>query len=121
MIGITGGFLSDVSLRLPAGLICVIGPRGSGKSTLAEAIRLVLAGVPAGAAKPRLDLIKANLGGSVLTLTTKAGTDRGGFTVRRTYGQTAVITAADKRPVTTIDLDRGTFLPLDAYSSLDIE
>jgi energy-coupling factor transporter ATP-binding protein EcfA2 len=120
-IGITGGFLSDVALRLPAGLICVIGPRGSGKSTLAEAVRLVLAGIPVGAAKPRLDLIKANLGGSVLTLTTTPGTERGGFTVRRTYGQTAIITAANARPVTTIDLDRGTFLPLDAYSSLDIE
>ena len=120
-IGITGGFLSDLSLRLPAGLICVIGPRGSGKSTLAEAIRLVLGGVPVGAAKPRMDMIKTNLGGSVLTLSTRQGTDRGGFTIRRTYGQTAIITAADARPVTTVDLDRGTFLPLDAYSSLDIE
>lgn len=120
-IGITGGFLSDVSVRLPTGLICVIGPRGSGKSTLAEAIRLVLSGVPAGITKTRMDLIKTNLGGSVVTLTTKPGTDRGGFTVRRTYGQTAIITASDARPVTTVDLDRGTFLPLDAYSSLDIE
>ena len=120
-VAITGGFLSDLSLRLPMGLICVIGPRGSGKSTLAEAIRLVLAGVPVGIAKPRMDLIKTNLGGSVLALTTKPGTDRGGFTIRRTYGQTAIITAADARPVTTVDLDRGTFLPLDAYSSLDIE
>jgi hypothetical protein len=68
-----------------------------------------------------MDLLKANLGGSVLTLTTKPGADRGGFIVRRTYGQTAIITAADGRPVTTVDLDRGTFLPLDAYSSLDIE
>jgi energy-coupling factor transporter ATP-binding protein EcfA2 len=120
-IGITGGFLSDFSLELPLGLICVIGPRGSGKSTLAEAIRLVLGGVPTGIAKPRMELIKANLAGSLLTLTTKLGTDRGGFTIRRTYGQTAIITAPDTRPVTTIDLDRGTFLPLDAYSSLDIE
>jgi energy-coupling factor transporter ATP-binding protein EcfA2 len=120
-VGITGGFLSDLSLRFPTGLICVIGPRGSGKSTLAEAIRLVLGGVPVGVAKQRTELLKANLGGSVLSLTTKLGTDRGGFTIRRTYGQTAIITASDARPVTTIDLDRGTFLPLDAYSSLDIE
>lgn len=120
-IGISGGFLSDLSLRLPKGLICVIGPRGSGKSTLAEAIRLVLSGVPNSAPKPRLDLLKANLGGSVFSLTTTPGTDRGGFTIRRTFGQTAIMTAADTRPVTTVDLDRGTFLPLDAYSSLDIE
>jgi energy-coupling factor transporter ATP-binding protein EcfA2 len=120
-LAISGGFLADLSLRLPAGLICVIGPRGSGKSTLAEAVRLVLSGVPAGIPKPRADLIKANLGGSVLSLTTQPGTDRGGYTVRRTFGQTAIITAPDSRPVTTIDLDRGTFLPLDAYSSLDIE
>jgi energy-coupling factor transporter ATP-binding protein EcfA2 len=104
-VGISGGFLSDLSLNLPKGLICVIGPRGSGKSTLAEAIRLVLGGVPAGAPKPRLDLLKANLGGSVFSLTTTPGTDRGGFTIRRTYGQTAILTAADARPVTTVDLD----------------
>ncbi|HEY7330648.1 MAG TPA: AAA family ATPase [Gemmataceae bacterium] len=120
-ISINGGFLSELALRLPSGLICVIGPRGSGKSTLAEAIRLVLGGIPTGSTKARMELIKANLGGSVLTLQTKPGTDRGGFTIRRTYGQTAIITAGDSRPVTTVDLDRGTFLPLDAYSSLDIE
>lgn len=120
-IAVIGGFLSDLSLHLPSGLICIIGPRGSGKSTLAEAIRLVLGGLPNGALKSRLDFLKANLGGAVLTLTTKPGTDRGGFTVRRTYGQTAILTAADARPVTTIDLDRGTFLPLDAYTSLDVE
>ena len=120
-IRVAGGFLSDLSIRLPAGLTCVIGPRGSGKSTLAEAIRLVLGGIPAGVSRPRADLIKANLGGSVLTLTTMAGTDRGGFTIRRAYGQTAVITAPDSRSVTSVDLDRGTFLPMDAYSSLDIE
>lgn len=120
-IGISGGFLSDLSLKLPNGLICIIGPRGSGKSTLAEAIRLVLGGVPSGAPKARLDLLKANLGGAVFSLTTAPGTDRGGFTIRRTYGQTAIMTAADARPITTVDLDRGTFLPIDAYSSLDIE
>ena len=120
-VTISGGFLSDVSLRFPAGLICVIGPRGSGKSTLAEAIRVALGGVPTGAPKARMDLLKANLAGSTFSLSTKPGTDRGGFTIRRTYGQTAILTAADTRPVTMVDLDRGTFLPLDAYSSLDIE
>jgi len=120
-LSIAGGFLSHLSLTLPGGLICIIGPRGSGKSTLAEAIRLVLGGVPPGIAKARADLLKANLGDSVITLSTTLGTERGGYTVRRTYGQTAVLSAPDGRPVTTIDLDRGTFLPLDAYSSLEIE
>jgi hypothetical protein len=120
-IGISGGFLSDLSLRLPKSLICVIGPRGSGKSTLAEAIRLVLGGIPADAPKARLDLLKANLGNSVFSLTTTSRADRGGFTIRRTYGHIAIMTAADARPVTTVDLDRGTFLPIDAYSGLDIE
>lgn len=118
---ISGGFLADTTLRLPLGLICVIGPRGSGKSTLAEAIRLVLCGPPQGAAKPRLDLIKANLGGSVLTLSTGEDSERAGFTIRRPFGQPAVLTAADGRPVTAIDLDRGTFLPIDVFSSQDIE
>lgn len=120
-LSISGGFLADVALRMPAGLICIIGPRGSGKSTLAEAIRLVLGGIPTDAPKARMDLLKANLGGSVLGLVTQPGTERGGFAIRRTYGQTAVITAPDARPVTTIDLDRGTFLPLDAFTSADIE
>lgn len=120
-ISIAGGFLSDVSVRLPEGLICIIGPRGSGKSTLAEAIRITLGGIPPGAAKSRADLIKANLGAAGVTLTTKPGTDRGGFTVRRTYGQTAIITGPDSKAITTIDLDHGTFLPLDAYSNVDIE
>jgi energy-coupling factor transporter ATP-binding protein EcfA2 len=120
-IDISGGFLSEVSLNLPRGLTCVIGPRGSGKSTLAEAIRLALSGVPTGASKARLELIKANLSSSTLTLRTGTEKDRGGFTVRRGYGQTPIIVAADGRPITTIDLDRGSFLPIDAYSSLDIE
>ena len=68
-----------------------------------------------------MELLKANLGDSVLCLTTQPNMERGDFTIRRTYGQTAIITAPDARPVTTVDLDRGTFLPLDAYTSQDIE
>ncbi len=120
-IAVSGGFLSDLNLELPMGLICVIGPRGSGKSTLAEAIRLALGGLPVDASKSRLESVKANLNGAVLTLSTKQGNERGGFTVRRAYGQTAILAAADGRPVTTVDLDRGTFLPIDAYSGKDIE
>lgn len=120
-VNIKGGFLGDLSLRFPSGLICVIGPRGSGKSTLAEAIRVALFGVPKDASKQRMDLLKANLGSSVFSLSTRSGTMRGGFTIRRTFGQTAILTGEDARSVTSIDLDQGTFLPLDAYTSLDVE
>jgi energy-coupling factor transporter ATP-binding protein EcfA2 len=118
---ITGGFLADLKLRFPRGLTCVIGPRGSGKSTLAEALRLVLSGLPVTASKSRLELIKANLGASAIALRTADEKDRAGFTVRRGFGQTPVVSAVDGRPITTIDLDRGSFLPIDAYSSSDVE
>lgn len=120
-IDIGGGFLSDLSLRFPNGLICVIGPRGSGKSTLAEAIRITLQGVPKEIPKQYADFLKANLGSSVFSLSTMSDMDRGGFTIRRTFGQTPILTAKDARSVSTIDLDQGTFLPLDVYTSLDIE
>src|SRR5688572_24344438 len=109
---ISGGFLADLSLRLSSGLVCIIGPRGSGKSTLAEAIRVAAGGLPTNANKVRLELIKANLGGAVVTLRTAAGADRSGYTIRRTYGQPAILSSSDGRPVTDVDLDRGTFLPL---------
>lgn len=120
-VQISGGFLADVNLQFPSGLTCIIGPRGSGKSTLAEAINLALSGLPPTASKARQDLTKANLGTSILSLTTKLSNTRGGYTIRRGYGQTPVLTASDERPITSVDLDRGTFLPLDAYSSLEIE
>jgi energy-coupling factor transporter ATP-binding protein EcfA2 len=120
-IELSGGFLSDVRLTLPRGLICIIGPRGSGKSTLAEALRMGLGGLPAGASKERLAFLKNNLGSALITLKTGAGPDRPAYTVRRTYTQAPVLTTADGKPVTGIDLDRGSFLPLDAYSSLEIE
>jgi DNA repair exonuclease SbcCD ATPase subunit len=120
-VEISGGFLAGLSLDLPPGLICIIGPRGSGKSTLAEAIRLVLQGAPVGLPKARLDLIKANLSQAVVTLTTRAENERDAFVIRRTFGQTALVSARDRRSLTGVDVDRGTFLPLDAYASQDIE
>ena len=59
---VSGGFLSDLRLSFPPGLICIIGPRGSGKSTLAEALKLAVSGIPLNASKDRLGFIKANLG-----------------------------------------------------------
>jgi energy-coupling factor transporter ATP-binding protein EcfA2 len=120
-MSVSGGFLSDLSLSLAPGLVCVIGPRGSGKSTLAEALRTALGGLPPGATKPRLDFIKATLGGAVLTVTTARSDDRAAMVVRRVVGQPANVGWADDRPITGVDLDRGTFLPLDAYSGAEIE
>ena len=112
-IEIVGGFLSGVSLELPKGLVCVIGPRGSGKSTLAEAMRYVFLGTK-GPSDDRYALIKANLGQSVVTALAQRDSDGAVFTVRRTFGQPASLTGADGRSVAEVDLDRGTFLPSTA-------
>ncbi len=119
-IEISGGFLPGLSVNIPLGLTCIIGARGSGKSTLAEAVRFALCGMAA-APKHCADLIQANLaGGALVTITALAeGSNR--YTIKRGLKQSPVLLTADGRPVNNVDLDRGTFLPLDAYSSLEIE
>jgi DNA repair exonuclease SbcCD ATPase subunit len=119
-IEISGGFLPGLSINIPLGLTCIIGARGSGKSTLAEAVRFALCGISA-APKHCADLIQANLaGGAMVTITALAdGSNR--YTVKRGLKQNPVLLASDERAINTVDLDRGTFLPLDAYSSLEIE
>jgi len=119
-IEISGGFLPGLSINVPQGLTCIIGARGSGKSTLAEAMRFALCGI-AGAPKPCVDLIQANLaGGALVTITALAdGSNR--YTIKRGLKQNPVLLASDGRAINTVDLDRGTFLPVDAYSSLEIE
>jgi DNA repair exonuclease SbcCD ATPase subunit len=119
-IEISGGFLPGLSINIPLGLTCIIGARGSGKSTLAEAVRFALCGMSA-APKHCADLIQANLaGGALVTITALAdGSNR--YTVKRGLKQNPVLLASDGRAINTVDLDRGTFLPLDAYSSPEIE
>jgi DNA repair exonuclease SbcCD ATPase subunit len=119
-IEISGGFLPGLSVNLPQGLTCIIGARGSGKSTLAEAVRFALCGLSAGP-KHCADLIQANLaGGALVTLAALAdGSNR--YTIKRALKQNPVLLTSDGRAINTVDLDRGTFLPLDAYSSLEIE
>jgi energy-coupling factor transporter ATP-binding protein EcfA2 len=119
-IELNGGFLPGLKLTLPHGLICIIGPRGSGKSTLAEALRFAIKGT-VGASKPRLDLLQANIGGSGLVTLVARTETAGTYTIRRGYKQAAVLLSADGRTVPNVDLDRGTFLPLDAYNGLEIE
>lgn len=117
---ISGGFLPGLKLALPAGLTCIIGPRGSGKSTLAEGVRFAVKGA-AGASKARADLLQANLGASgVVTLV--ANTEGGVcYTIKRSLKQPAVLLSGDGRMVGNVDLDRGTFLPLDAYDGVAVE
>src|SRR5262245_20325972 len=119
-IEISGGFLPGLSVNIPRGLTCIIGARGSGKSTLAEAVRFALCGIPA-APKHCADLIQANLAcGALVTITALAeGSNR--YTVKRGLKQNPVLLTSDGRAINTVDLDRGTFLPLDVYSSLEIE
>jgi ABC-type cobalamin/Fe3+-siderophores transport system ATPase subunit len=119
-IEISGGFLAGLSLQLPGGLTCIIGPRGSGKSTLAEAVRYALLG-SAGAAKQRMDLLQANLRGSIVTIQTAPDDKSNSYVVRRSFQQLPAVTSADGRVLTDIELDRGTFLPLDAYGTAEIE
>jgi energy-coupling factor transporter ATP-binding protein EcfA2 len=119
-VEINGGFLPGLKLKLPSGLICIIGPRGSGKSTLAEALRFAIRGT-LGASKPRVELLQANLGSSAL-VTLSANTEAGvPYTIKRSYKQPAVLLSADGRTVANVDLDRGTFLPIDVYNSPEIE
>jgi len=119
-IEISGGFLPGLSVNIPRGLTCIIGARGSGKSTLAEAVRFAICGISA-APKHCIDLIQANLaGGALVTITALAeGSNR--YTIRRALRQQPVLLTSDGRTINTVDLDRGTFLPLDAYSSPEIE
>jgi energy-coupling factor transporter ATP-binding protein EcfA2 len=119
-IEISGGFLPGLSINIPRGLTCIIGPRGSGKSTLAEAMRFAVCGTSA-APKQSVDLIQANLaGGALVTITALAeGSNR--YIIKRGLKQQPVLLTSDGRTINNVDLDRGTFLPLDAYSSPEIE
>jgi energy-coupling factor transporter ATP-binding protein EcfA2/DNA-binding transcriptional regulator YdaS (Cro superfamily) len=119
-VEINGGFLPGLKIALPTGLICIIGPRGSGKSTLAEALRFAVKG-SSGAPKKRVDLLQANVGNNglvTLAITTDAKLKN---TLRRGLKQPAVLLTGEGRPVSGVDLDRGTYLPIDAYNSEEIE
>lgn len=121
-IEIAGGFLPELSLQFPRkpGLTCIIGPRGSGKSTLIEAIRYCLSG-GVGGNKSRQDLIQANLATSVITMRTAPDTSGASYVISRRPRNPPSIATSDGRSLSNVDLERGTFLPIDAFSSLEIE
>ena len=117
-VEISGGFLPGFSLQFPRGLTCIIGPRGSGKSTLAEALRY---GIGGNGRASNLALTQANLGSSLVTLTTAPQVGELGYTIRRAFKQPAALVTSEGKSIESLDLDRGTFLPLDAYNSQEIE
>jgi energy-coupling factor transporter ATP-binding protein EcfA2 len=119
-IEISGGFLPGLSIMIPRGLTCIIGPRGSGKSTLAEALRFAVCGSST-APKQCVDLIQANLAGGALVTVTALAEGSGRYTIKRGLKQQPVLLNSDGKTIHTVDLDRGTFLPMDAYSSPEIE
>src|ERR1700722_16664100 len=110
-IEISGGFLPGLSVTLPRGLTCIIGPRGSGKSTLAEALRFAVWRPPT-APKHCLDLVQANLAGGALVTITATAEGANGYIIKRGLKQQPVLLTSDGRTINTLDLDRGTFLPL---------
>lgn len=119
-IDVSGGFLAGLSLTFPRGLTCIIGPRGSGKTTLAEALRYGMAGT-SGLSIAGQKLISTSLAPSVVTLRTTPDGEGTGYVITRSGKNTANLTTSDGIVVASVDLDRRTFLPLDGYSSLEIE
>lgn len=117
-IEITGGFLPGLSLQFPRGLTCIIGPRGSGKSTLAEALRYGIGGQTRASNSA---LVQANLNSSVITIATSPQAGELAYTIRRAFKQPAALITSEGKSIESLDLDRGTFLPLDAYNSEETE
>jgi hypothetical protein len=85
---------------------------------LAEALRYGIGG-PSRASNGAL--VQANLGASVVTIVTSPEAAELGYTIRRSYKQPAALVTSEGRSIESLDLDRGTFLPLDAYNSDEIE
>jgi energy-coupling factor transporter ATP-binding protein EcfA2 len=117
-IEVSGGFLPGLSLQLPRGLTCIIGPRGSGKSTLAEALRY---GIGGPGRSSNASLLQANLSSSNVSIITAPQAGELGYTIRRAFKQPAALITSEGKSIESLDLDRGTFLPLDAYTSGEIE
>jgi hypothetical protein len=66
-------------------------------------------------------LIEKNLLGAVITVRTALGKDGAAYVIRRSGRQTPSLCALDGNAIQGVDLERGTFLPLDAYSSNEVE
>lgn len=119
-VSISGGFLDGLDITLPAGLTCIIGPRGSGKSTLGEAIRLGIFGLE-DAPKQRVELFKHNLAGAVTTLSAMLPDEGKRFQVRREGKQAAIVRSAEGTVLKGIELERGSFLPIDLFLASEVE
>jgi len=119
-VEVRGGFLDGTSVALPAGLTCIIGARGSGKSTFAEAVRYAITGNEL-ADKQRKELFQSNLSRAVISVTSALTADGNAYVIRREARQPALVSTSAGIAVQNVDLERGTFLPLDGYSSKEIE
>ncbi|MBK6534281.1 MAG: hypothetical protein IPF99_33340 [Deltaproteobacteria bacterium] len=96
----------------------MIGPRGSGKTTLAETLRFALNGL-VGAPRARADMIRTNLGAGAVRLHVE--TEARKYFIARALSGDPVVDDEAGSPVHGIDLDKGTFLPLDSFTSMEIE
>jgi ABC-type lipoprotein export system ATPase subunit len=121
---VTGGFLQGIKMDFSDGLNCVIGGRGTGKTTVLEALRFALDRMPDETAdRKRYEalekLLQANLGtGSIkLELQTADGVL---YSVSRAFGETPLVTNADRKPV-DIRIGHDMHFGVDIYSQNQIE
>jgi ABC-type lipoprotein export system ATPase subunit len=121
---VTGGFLQGIKMDFSDGLNCVIGGRGTGKTTVLEALRFALDRMPNEAVdRKRYEalekLLQANLGtGSIkLELQTADGVL---YSVSRAFGETPLVTNADRKPV-DIRIGHDMHFGVDIYSQNQIE
>lgn len=121
---VTGGFLQGIKMDFSDGLNCVIGGRGTGKTTVLEALRFALDRMPNETEdRKRLEtlekLLQANLGtGSIkLELQTADGVS---YSVSRAFGETPLVTNADRKPV-DIRIGHDMHFGVDIYSQNQIE
>ncbi|HEY3330778.1 MAG TPA: AAA family ATPase [Capsulimonadaceae bacterium] len=119
-IEISGGFLAGLTIALPKGLTCIIGPRGSGKTTLAESLRYAMAG-STGISKAGQKAMATEVAPSVITVNTSSDGDTPGYIITRSSKNVVSLSTIGGIGVSAVDLDRRTFLPLDGYSSIEIE
>lgn len=121
---VTGGFLQGIKMDFSDGLNCVIGGRGTGKTTVLEALRFALDRMPNETVdRKRYEalekLLQANLGtGSIkLELQTADGVL---YSVSRAFGETPLVTNADRKPV-DIRIGHDMHFGVDIYSQNQIE
>ncbi len=72
-------------------------------------------------ARDTIELLQANLGSSGLITARVCSPSSQQYVITRALKQDATIATADGKAVASVDIDRGTFLPIDIYNSAEIE